>query len=386
MFRPATVREPNVHRYMPVLDGVRGVAVLLVVIHHIYLRAPISHPVDGVFAWLGHASWTGVDLFFVLSGFLITGILLDARESPTYFRAFYWRRLVRIFPLYYAFLAVVFLAVPLAIGQPAFGVPAADQWWFWLYLSNFYMTDAWVAPGLDHLWTLAIEEQFYMVWPAVVYGLGRDRLRTLCLVLLPAVFLLRVVLSLTGTDGQEIYVSTWTRFDTLAAGALLACLARDGGLLRLRPLAWMAVAVSTAAVLWWGGTFEVFGIPFQPPVLVGGLYTPIYALFAGLLVLILTQEGGWTDVFRGRLLPTFGKYSYAVYVLHFPVDTGLRALGLHPSAWYAPEQLQLFGFGLYFVLVSGLSLVAAMLSWHLFEKHFLKLKGRVPYVKGDVAK
>ncbi|MBI5083418.1 MAG: acyltransferase, partial [Acidobacteria bacterium] len=152
---------------MPPLDGIRGLAILLVLLLH--FRAPdLTHPLKGILG-LG---WTGVQLFFVLSGFLITGILLDTRSCSNYFSSFWMRRTLRIFPLYFLALSVFLVAAPAVLPVPKEALPpAADQVYYWTYLNN------WIPMGeegrlvhvLGHFWSLAVEEQFYLVWPVVVW-------------------------------------------------------------------------------------------------------------------------------------------------------------------------------------------------------------------------
>jgi peptidoglycan/LPS O-acetylase OafA/YrhL len=173
--RPAEARQigsvPAMTNHIPALDGLRGIAILSVMLLH-FTNAIAALPgsptsaARSVFGW----GWTGVDLFFVLSGFLITGILLDSKGHPLYFRSFYARRALRIFPLYYAAL-FLFFVVPRAIPS----VPATysfawhDQRWFWFYLGNFHPLGPDAKQFIGQFWSLAIEEQFYLVWPLLIW-------------------------------------------------------------------------------------------------------------------------------------------------------------------------------------------------------------------------
>ena len=182
----------------------------------------------------------GVELFFVLSGFLITGILYDARNKPNYFRNFYMRRVLRIFPLYYGVLVLVFFVAPLI---PMFRGQTLDylvdrQAWAWLYAVNVYIAKQgeWSFSYLDHFWSLAVEEHFYLVWPLVVLLLAQ-RPRTLITVSLAialGAMLARLTGSLMGLSWWTTYVLTPFRLDGLALGAFLAVTMRQpGGLERL---------------------------------------------------------------------------------------------------------------------------------------------------------
>lgn len=322
-----------------------------------------------------------MDLFFVLSGFLITGILLDARDSRTYFRAFYWRRLVRIFPLYYAYLIVVFLVLPPLLGGEVFPRSARNQWWFWTYLSNILLADSWLDRGTNHFWSLAIEEQFYLAWPGLIWILGRKRLLGFLVVLIPSVAILRAVLASQETSGQAIYLLTWTRLDSLAWGALVAVLGRsEGGLVRWRLAAWSVLLVSVQGLLWYALDHRGRHYAGHTPLASALMYSAIAAAAASTVVLLLTTpESRPARWFSRRTLRTIGKYSYGMYVFHVVIDSALRSFHLHPKDFYTREELHLPGFALYFAAFTGLTFLAAWLSWQLLEKRFLKLKGWVPY-------
>jgi peptidoglycan/LPS O-acetylase OafA/YrhL len=379
--QPAPAANPDLAGHMPALDGLRAAAVMLVVLHHIYLLTPLQHPVDLAVVSFARSAWMGVDLFFVLSGFLITGILLDARESERYFRAFYWRRLLRIFPLYYGFLLVVFVIAP-ALGRPLFPVSGVDTLWFWLHVSNFYVADGWIARGLNHFWTLAIEEQFYLVWPALVYWLPRRIFFGITVALLLCVPLLRLGLSQAGSTNLELYVFTFTRIDTLAFGALVALLARQrGGLLAWRGWAWGVGGLCAAALIGVARISRGLRSWAFSPLENAWVYSAIGLMFAALIVLVLTSPNGrgLNRIFCLPMLRNIGVVSYAIYVFQVPVDVVLRRYGIHPSFWHAPGELHLASFFGYFVFVFGLTWAIASLSWHAYEKQFLKLKPRIPY-------
>jgi peptidoglycan/LPS O-acetylase OafA/YrhL len=210
--------------HLPGLDGIRGLAILLVMFSHFIVvgenHGDGTHP----FHRLLLSGYLGVDLFFVLSGFLITGILVDARSRPHYFRTFYMRRALRIFPLYYGLLAVAYLSVPLLSPEDAPLLTGADSpWWYWLYASNIGMAvkGNWLTSptwfSLGHFWSLAVEEQFYMVWPFVVFLTKTRWLYRLCAVLvLSSPFVMAWLHFEIGQLGT--YVSTLGRVGSLAAG------------------------------------------------------------------------------------------------------------------------------------------------------------------------
>ncbi len=213
--------------HIPVLDGIRGVAILLVMAYH-FLH-PGGHILAIVPEAIARAGWVGVDLFFVLSGFLITGILLKTKADPHYLRNFYMRRTLRIFPLYYAFLTCLFVvgASITSLNTPGFKEVAKHQLWLWTYTANIgqYWTgkllfaSGWVEA--NHLWSLAVEEQFYLVWPAIVLLFSRHALMRLCIFIIASAFIFRVM-SQTMGDGFVLW-----RADALIVGGLRAILVND---------------------------------------------------------------------------------------------------------------------------------------------------------------
>lgn len=356
---PATISA----RRIPELDGVRGLAILLVLAVHFGLTA---NPPEPLYSLL-RLGWSGVDLFFVLSGFLITGILLDTRESPHYFRSFYMRRALRIFPLYYAFIAAFFFAVlPLAHALQRPVPPGPAQGWYWLYLSNWQSALGPDYAFLSHLWSLSIEEQFYLVWAPVVLWLGRRHLPALCTVLIVGAPVLRYLWRDHPYSPEFLYRLTPFRVDTLAWGALLAVIVRrEASLSRLLRLAKPLAAVSAVAL---AAIFLRFGTKnSQPVVAVAG-----YTLF-GILYFFVVLAGfrGWPPL-RASWLRTFGKYSYGVYVLHFPL-VGYFYLAMEPVArWIGPIPAAISAFA----VGSAIALGLARVSWILIERRFLAWKER----------
>src|SRR5688572_21342309 len=218
---------------IPALDGVRGLAILLVVIfHHTLMRQETL--VDRVYVNVARFGSSGVDLFFVLSGFLITGILLDSKGGSHYFRNFYIRRTLRIFPLYFAFLFYVFRVCPLIWPDTPLARMSRDamagtsEAWYWLYASNllFARDETFGHPNLAVTWSLAIEEQFYLVWPLVVALTSRRALLWTCVALMAGALTVRVWLVAVGAHWILPYVLPMCRIDALAAGALVALAVR----------------------------------------------------------------------------------------------------------------------------------------------------------------
>jgi peptidoglycan/LPS O-acetylase OafA/YrhL len=216
----------NIDRsHLPVLDGVRGLAILLVLTFHFAVMYDCEEMLRHWWLRPLAGGWCGVDLFFVLSGCLITGILLDAKGGSHFFRNFYARRALRIFPLYYGFLVLIFLARPVfALSSDALADMDRARSWLGLYGQNVWLmfSGRWLPPLVNHLWSLAVEEQFYLAWPFLVWLCSRRRLAWVCGGVLAGCLALRVAMMLAGLDPMVAYVFTLTRLDGFAAGGLVA--------------------------------------------------------------------------------------------------------------------------------------------------------------------
>src|SRR5271155_3100716 len=231
---------------IPQLDAVRGIAVLLVLLHNTDVY-PALH-----LSLIAANGWMGVDLFFVLSGFLITGILIDTKQSDGYFKNFYARRCLRIWPLYYSALLFMFVIVPLlrpSEVNTVFSARSSPWWAYPLFLQNFLVPIPISATGLLAVtWSLAVEEQFYLVWPLVVRFRSEAQLRKIALGVICISPLLRYYLSLHGIN---IYSNTFCRLDGLMAGALLALIVRSSSFVpsRFVTKAWITLFVSASLAL-----------------------------------------------------------------------------------------------------------------------------------------
>ncbi len=211
---------------VPALDGLRGIAVLAVIFCHLSDYYPEQNAAK-IFL---HAGWCGVDLFFVLSGFLITGILLDTRRAQNYFRAFYARRVLRIFPVYYATLLSV-LAIAHFFPKLNSVLPIAhDRIFYFFYLNNWWplLKDSWHANIIGHFWSLAIEEQFYLVWPFLVWLLSRKQMETAAIAGIVLAPVIRFAIYAHYGEARDIVENPFCRMDSLLIGALLASLVRKG--------------------------------------------------------------------------------------------------------------------------------------------------------------
>ncbi len=372
-------------RHLPALDGVRGIAILLVLAHHFahYSRMGPRSLVDTGVTRVLESGWFGVDLFFVLSGFLITGILRDTRDDPHYFRTFYGRRALRILPVYYATLAVWFFALPLVYRPPpGFDELFARQWWYWTHLVNIDVAlGGW--PNVNHLahfWSLAIEEQFYLVWPLVVLRTSRRGLMRVCIACIALAAALRIAFVFLGTDPVAVYVSTLCRMDQLALGGLLALWVRDG-----LPLPRARRLRSAALILGGGGMAVLFASAskldtYDWRVATFG-YTLTALLGAGLVLHAVYGEksGAGVRALTSAPLVAAGRYSYALYVVHHPLIVMISNRGVRASLLPDLAGSRLPALALIALFVGLASFIVALASWHLLETPFLRLKRHVRY-------
>jgi peptidoglycan/LPS O-acetylase OafA/YrhL len=373
----------------PALDGIRGIAVLSVMTFHFFLFGKMASTdvVDRVAAGTAKAGWAGVDLFFVLSGFLITGILFDARGKPHFLRNFYARRVLRIFPLYYGVLVAFFVVLPhLFASSSVVRANTGGQAWFWSYLSNVHVAlHGWSATSVyvDHFWSLSIEEQFYVLWPFVVAALSRRALLRTCAAIAVASLLLRIWLHAHHLPNAA-FVLTATRMDALAIGAFISLGVRGADELRTM-LRWVKPMLATTTALLAAIWIARGGFDKNDPVVGTIGFTLLAISFGGVILLAIYPAGGgsrMTRLFLCKPLRALGKYSYSLYVFHQPVALLLVSVGISAAAAPAVWGSALPGELAYAAIAGTISLIAAMLSWHLFEKHFLKLKDRFPEATG----
>ena len=352
--------------YYPALDGLRGVAILLVVFYHNF--GFINYFFFG---------WLGVDLFFVLSGFLITDILLKTRNQPYYLKNFYIRRVLRIFPLYYLSLIVFFILFPL------FNVEALDlnyyvehQIWFWTYLQNWlfiFQPAADDTAALNHFWSLAVEEQFYLGWPFLILVFRRTKnLIYLLTVLLVSVITLRFVLWSYQIENLAYFnLYTFSRIDGICIGSLLAVLrlVKHEAVNRYFTLIVLGLAVLNFLFYFFNKENQ-----FSYPYLAIAGYTT-FAIIFGLLVneVVERQDTVISRVLAFPCLRFFGNISYSLYVFHWPL---YLLLAPFLRGW-SEQHLRFLNASIMASLVSTLlAILLALLSFHFFEKKFLVLKNK----------
>ncbi len=370
-------------RHIPALDGLRGFAALGVVVSHIFpgtARTELEIDLSRVTQF----GVNGVDLFFALSGFLITGILHDSLSDSGFFRKFYARRALRIFPIYYGVLALFGFAAP------AFRLDFHGQLLsLALYLQNtqivatrvFEYTGPTVLP-LGHFWSLAVEEQFYLVWPVVVFLLRkRMRLLVCCAIFFLVCPVVRTEFILHGVAFMRMNANTLCRADSLLAGAALALLLRTrfhGQALRAGK--WLFGA-GVAALLVMAWVVPLVMRP-NPPALFLALmgtfqYSAIAMTSTGLIALALGAPFV-KRCFSVGVLRSLGKYSYGIYVLHVILFYYLE----EPSRNFIRSHVtssRMIGILLTGLFCFAVTVVGAYLSYNVYEKRFLRLKRYFDY-------
>ncbi len=376
------------------LDGLRGLAILLVVLYHAKLRGA---------GWLSAAAgagWLGVDLFFVLSGFLITRILLEQRASPSYYRAFYARRALRILPLYWLLLAAVLVLPALGVfgGLERFWAPSSAHagLWYWVFLGN--LKDA-LAGGFQHqllavTWSLAIEEHFYLAWPVLVRHFAPRLLERACLAAIALALCARGAALLADVQPLMLYIVTPFRPDGLALGAWIALAAsrlggvsplaaRAGpvfGLGALAALALVSLLIARPAALGASPGLAMFAHPLMQT-----LGYPLVALgFSALLVGLLAApaEARVRRAFEAAPLRALGRYSYAIYLLHVPIIFLAGPYLFDPLAHGWPPLAAQLGI---WVQVLAACVLAGAVSWRLLEGPALGLRRYFPFRPGPDA-
>ncbi|MEM9543718.1 MAG: acyltransferase [Cyanobacteria bacterium P01_E01_bin.42] len=375
----------QIKEYIPVLEGYRGIACLLVFFVHIYFSQ--SEQNSSFFAIIYHKllsiGWCGVDAFFVLSGFLITGILLDNKEEPNYFKYFYIRRVLRIFPLYYLTLAIfLFILRPILNQDEGYLYLVSIQNWYWLYLQNWEITlhGYEVLHFLSHFWSLAVEEQFYLFWPFIVYFIPRRFLGGTIALLIGFSILIRNLLLLLHLPNQSLiilYSNTLCRMDSLAVGAAISFLVRSPYwlplLIRYSRLISILSSCGLTAIFVIRGEFDLLD-----PLVQSFGYSLLAIFFGSLLIfsLYLSEDCLFIRILSWSPFRQLGRISYGFYVYHVPI----LALFRNSVTRYAIDLTHSYWVGEFLVvLFFGIAIFAvASLSWHLFEKPILKLKKYFP--------
>jgi peptidoglycan/LPS O-acetylase OafA/YrhL len=360
-------------RHQPELDGIRGIAILAVVITHctpLIQRSHVSHYVIALLT----PGWAGVELFFVLSGFLITGILVRTKGATNYFASFYARRFLRICPIYYLTLtAVLVLSAGSVWMRSVLPGSAIQRASYYLYLQNwpvFWTHGFFQYSLLGHFWSLAVEEQFYVVWPVLVWLLPERLLRRICLIGLP--FALAGRFALVHQFGSDFGVMnlTTSRIDGLLIGCYLAFRLRLGPI----RLSWCISAFAAGAGLI--GYIAIFHTDelsgtstYMHTIGVTG-----FALISGAFVALSQRRPPLLlKVLSAKWLRCLGKYSYGMYVYHIPLYLAAE-MATSSLGWPMPMPLR---YALpYGATLIALTFVISRTSYILLEDRILALKRR----------
>jgi len=331
--------------YYPALDGLRGIAVMMVMACHLLYR-PFA---------LG---WMGVPLFFALSGFLITGILLRSKDRPGYFSKFYKRRALRIFPIYYLFVLATFVIAP------RLAMPTGDLWRAVIYIQNYRIPgEPQQIPGFfgGHTWSLAVEEQFYLLWPLLVLVLSPRWLLRACVVLAVGALVFRLVAFETSRDPSLWILYGWlpSNIDCLACGAIVAIL-HEQGRLRPVPLLWFIGAAALALVLlilnlsWDGWQTSDIWLHVRANTLLNTVLGVLCAALVGYFAL----RPAWP--LSGGGLKRVGRISYGLYLYHVPVYFFVDLFARAELAHWIRSPIKVVA-----------TFVVASLSWWLLERRLL---------------
>lgn len=353
---------PSKLSHIAELDGVRAIAALMVMFFHLPL------PVD-LYPWIGFVKrisvfgQTGVDLFFILSGFLITRILLNAKSSENYFGSFYMRRALRIFPLYYLFLFIFYATYGTIVASREEAVPISSILTYVFYAQNLqpFVSDQIVGP--IHYWSLAVEEHFYLFWPLLVRVCSVRNIKFIiggCIIGAP---LLRWYAVHTGN--LDYYHFTFTRIDSLAFGCLIATIEAERGFEKTGFKS--AISIFFVGLILCGIAF-VAGGASESSTLAVMKFTFIGLVYGGGIFALLTlpQENFVRRAMRWWPLCWIGGISYGLYVYHQwcyrVVDLSMPDLD-----WIVA-----------IIMKFALALVVAAASFYFFEKQFLRLKAFFP--------
>lgn len=336
--------------YIPELQGLRGLAVLGVVIYHCHPR------LEGT--WLYSASlwgWAGVNLFFVLSGFLITSILLEAREKPHYFRNFYARRALRIWPVYVLVLVVCYANAPWFVGLSVWDAIKTTPWWtYLLFLQNLIHFA--MPPAVSQTWSLAIEEQYYFLWAPVVRFMRRPWLLATVL----GVALVEPALMRRSHFPWITPTHSLVHLDGIALGSLLSL-----GLytLRLSRRAWLGIGLASFVLGIAAAATIAGGTAFLDSALAVG--------FAGAVLAAMASTGASNPLnvlLRSGPLAFYGRISYGLYMIHIMVFVSFGWFDLQMDGYGTAGNLAIVAFRL------AVSTSCATVLWYGFESRILKLK------------
>jgi peptidoglycan/LPS O-acetylase OafA/YrhL len=348
-------------KYIKSLDGVRAIAALLVLIFHFSQYAIFQSDWGKLLQKIGYLGQTGVSLFFVLSGFLITRILFDQIHSTHYWKNFIIRRSLRIFPLYYLYLICEYFIAPFLTNTPSPDISL--QWYYWFYLQDFATTFRWPSAGPKHFWSLAVEEHFYLAWPFIVLYY---KIKKLIQPIIAIIIISALVRFLLAYFQYQTYFFTFARMDEIALGALLAWMEKNQKLNFFQQKSFYTALLSVGAlsvVLW--GIFSSDGLLIIQ-VFKYNLISILYLLIIGKII-TLGDHHWLTKVLCTSFFSYTGKISYGLYVYQATAVIWGLTHGYANKPWLFLTSLIFFCY------------LIATISFYLFEQPILKLKNRFTY-------
>lgn len=348
-------------KHIPALDGLRGIAILLVLFYHFLRFNPIT-PEQEFIKKISEMGYMGVDLFFVLSGFLISGILFTIIENGHGLKLFYIRRVLRIFPAYFFLLAILFFIVPIFISEIPYKESVENSYIFWLYFSNFYIgiNGFNSAPFLTHTWSLAVEEQFYLFFPFILPFFKKN---WHWIAFIALIVICRYFFWIQGMKTMN-YVGIINRMDSFVIGSFFQLLFRRRSvipspkiLLLIILSFWILIGLSSSGFKPSSFIMQTIGFSFN-------------SIFFGYIIYLCSLND--YKFLKSKYLIFFGKYSYGIYLVHVPV--------LKFIEFFFFDEIT-FGLDLvkFFLLSFIFSVSLALISWFFVEKPFLGLKKYFSY-------
>ncbi len=359
-------QNESIENYLPELDGIRGVAILFILLFHCLPFEIIAN--HRILSFLKISLWIGVDLFFVLSGFLITRILIGLKGRNNKYIVFYGRRSLRIFPLYYFTLVIVFFFLSKNYQVKEALLYTAPKQYFFLYGYNLYIlinNSFAISDFLNHFWSLCVEEQFYLFWPFVIFSFKTQKLPYVMTVAVIISVISKILFYFLGLDWSVIFTNTITRMDCFALGGLSAY----GYINRSyrRSIYIIKIVFYLSAVVLFIYAFVAKGLRIDS-ITTQVLITPLIALLFSTCIYLVVVD-------RFKLLKTLflcywlrqiGKYSYGIYIYHWLIYVTI--------VQYNILRLKNMNSWISFGVIIGGTFIISILSYHFLERPFLNLK------------